>query len=234
MKTLGVIPARGGSKGIPRKNISDLLGRPLLVWSLEAVQTSHLARTIVSTDDSEIAETAARWGAIVPFLRPHELASDSAGPIPVLQHAVEFFEDRGEQFDAIMMLQPTSPMRLTKDIDGAIEKMERDPAATSVISVVAAEEKHPARMKYLRDGILVDPPFCESRENQPRQELEPMYLRNGSIYLVRRDTLMMEASLKGSRCLAQIISPRRSVNVDSPFDFEMASWLMSNKSWRDW
>jgi CMP-N,N'-diacetyllegionaminic acid synthase len=234
MRVLGVIPARGGSKSVPRKNIRELAGKPLIAWTIEAAKSSRLTRVIVSTDDHEIAETAARWGADVPFTRPAELATDSARAIPVLQDALRFCEEHGERYDALMMLQPTSPMRLAYDIDRALATMEEDPRCTSVISVVPVGEFHPARMKYLQDGLLVDPPFCEAYENQPRQELVPMYIRNGAIYLVKTATLMKDGSLKGSRCLALVLPRNRSVNIDSPFDFDLASWLMARPDWRQW
>jgi CMP-N,N'-diacetyllegionaminic acid synthase len=234
MRVLGIIPARGGSKGVPRKNIRDLAGKPLLAWTIEAAKGSRLSRVILSTDDQEIADVGRKYGADVPFIRPLEHATDSARAIPMLQHAVKALEDQGDRYDAVMMLQPTSPMRLPRDIDGALEKLGKDPEATSVISVVPVGEFHPARMKYLDGDLLVDPPFCEAYENQPRQELTPMYIRSGSIYLVRRRILMETGSLKGTRCLAQVMPKHRSVNIDSPFDFEQAEWLLAKPDWREW
>lgn len=234
MRTLGIIPARGGSKGVPRKNIRELAGKPLLAWTIEAAKGSRLDRVILSTDDEEIAAVGRRFGADVPFLRPAEHATDSARAIPMLQHAVKACEDAGDRYDAVMMLQPTSPMRLSRDVDGALEKLAADPSADAVISVVPVGEFHPARMKYLEGNLLLDPPFCEAYENQPRQELVPMYIRSGSIYLVRRDTLMVKGSLKGRRCLAQVMPKNRSVNIDSPFDFDLASWFMAKPDWKEW
>ena len=234
LRTIGIIVARGGSKGVPRKNVRNLVGKPLIAWTIEAAKLSRLSRVIVSTDDSEIASTAAKFGAEVPFIRPSNLATDSAPIIPVLQHAVNFCEELEGRFEAMLMLQPTSPMRLASDIDEAISMMEVDPDSTAVISVVPVEEYHPARMKYLENDLLVDPPFCEAYENQLRQELAPVYIRSGAIYLVRRNTLMEKNSLKGARCLAKIMPKMRSVNIDSPFDFELASWLMSKPDWREW
>ena len=231
MRVLGVIPARGGSKGVPRKNIVPLAGKPLISWSIDAARGSRLARVLVSTDDQQIAEVARAAGAEVPFLRPPELATDSARAIPVLQHALGAMPDEGRDFDAVMMLQPTSPMRLSRDIDEAIAKLAADAQASSVISVVPVGEYHPARMKYLQDGVLIDPPFAEAYENQPRQELTPMFIRSGAIYLVRRSVLL-GGSLKGPRCLAQVMPRNRSVNIDSPFDLELAAWLMARPDWQ--
>lgn len=234
MRILGIIPARGGSKGVPRKNIRELAGKPLLAWTIDAARGSRLSRVILSTDDEEIAAVGRAFGVEVPFLRPAQHATDSARAIPMLQQAVRALEEAGDRFDAVMMLQPTSPMRLPRDIDGAIGKLESDPEATAVISVVPVGEFHPARMKYLEGDRLIDPPFCEAYENQPRQELTPMYIRSGSIYLVRRDVLMENGSLKGPRCLAQIMPKNRSVNIDSPFDFDLATWFMAKPDWKEW
>ncbi len=233
MKVLGIIPARGGSRGVSKKNIRILLGKPLIVWTIEEAMASNLTRVIISTDNEEIAEVARNAGAEVPFVRPAELATDSANAIPVLLHALHACQSDENPFEAIMMLQPTSPMRLSGDINEAIDKMSNDPLCTSVISVYQVDGEHPARMKYLEAGKLIDPPFCESRENQARQELTPMYMRSGAIYLVRKDTLMKEESLKGNRCLAQVMPKSRSVNIDSYFDFELAEWLMSRPDWRN-
>lgn len=226
MRILGVIPARGGSKGVPRKNIRDLCGKPLIAWTIESALGSRLTHTIVSTDDPEIAAICRQFGIDVPFVRPSELATDSARAIPVLKHAVAYFEAAGTKYDAVMMLQPTTPMRTAADIDEAIELLESDPRADAVISVTPVGGHHPARMKFLHGNILIDPPFVETYENQPRAELEPMYIRNGAVYLVRRDTLVLKESLKGNRCLGYIMPENRSVNIDTPLDFELAEWLM--------
>lgn len=231
MRILGVIPARGGSKGIPRKNVTLLHGKPLLVWTIEAALLSTITHAIVSTDDEEIARVAREHGIEAPFKRPSNLADDSARVIPVLQHALTYMEREHEAFDALMMLQPTSPMRTSRDIDSAIALLSADPTADSVISVVSVGGYHPARMKYLENNLLIDPPFVEMYENQPRAELRPMYIRNGAIYLVRRDTLMCYNSLKGNRCVGLILPAHRSVNIDTPFDMEFATWLMSKPNW---
>ena len=234
LNILGIIPARGGSKGVPLKNIKDLGGKPLIAWAIEeALKAKGLTKVIVSTDDRDIKNIGLEYGAEVPFLRPEELATDKARAIPVLQHAVKFLLGKGCTFNAVMMLQPTSPMRLAKDIAASIEMMVKDPGCSSVISVTGVGEYHPARMKYLEEGVLIDPPFCEAYENQPRQELRPMYIRSGAIYLVKTSVLMEENSLKGNRSLGYVMPKERSVNIDAPFDFELAEWLMSRPDWRD-
>ena len=195
MRVLGVIPARGGSKGVPNKNIKPLSGRPLIDYTIKAATTSNLDRVIVSTDSEEIASIAKELGAEVPFLRPAELADDVISPIyAVLNVLDKVLEDGDEPYDAVMMLQPTTPMRTSADIDEALALLEGT-GSDSVISVVDVGATHPARMKYLRDGKLIDPPFCEAYENQRRQELEPMYIRNGAIYLTRT-AVLREKSFK--------------------------------------
>jgi CMP-N,N'-diacetyllegionaminic acid synthase len=225
MQVLAVIPARGGSRAVPRKNIKLLSGRPLIAYTVAAAQEARrLTRTIVSTDDDEIALVARAHGAEVPFVRPAELAGDAARSLPVLQHALAACEaEDGRRYDAVLMLQPTTPFRTAADIDAAVELLERS-GGDSVISVVDVEGHHPARMKYLEGDRLVDPPFCEAYENQPRQELRPMYVRNGAIYLTRRDVLL-SGSFKGKDCRGLIMPVERSINIDTPRDFRYAEWL---------
>jgi CMP-N,N'-diacetyllegionaminic acid synthase len=226
MDVLAVIPARGGSKGVPYKNIRILGGRPLIQYSIQAAAGARtLTDWLVSTDDEAIAAIARRLGAPVPFLRPAELATDRSTAIPVMQHAVRSMEQaRGRAYEAVMMLQPTTPFRTAADIDLAIGRLGAT-GADSVISVVAVEGHHPARMKFLDADRLVDPPFVEAYENQPRQELRPMYIRNGAIYLTRRDVLMEQGSFKGNDCRALVMPAWASVNIDTADDFAHAEWI---------
>jgi CMP-N-acetylneuraminic acid synthetase len=225
MKILGLIPARGGSKGVPGKNIKLLAGKPLIAYSIDAAKHSRLAKVILSTDDEAIKEVALQYGAEVPFTRPAELATDSAKSLDVAKHALMAMEQLdGVQYDAVMLLQPTAPFRSTADIDKAIELLAQHPDADSVISVVDVEGHHPARMKYIENGRLIDPPFCEAYENQNRQELQPMYIRNGAIYLTKRDTLL-SGSYKGKMCMALVMLQHRSCNIDTLHDFDYAEWV---------
>ncbi len=227
MRVLGVIPARGGSKGIPRKNLKSLGGKPLIAHTIEAAAKSRLlTRTIFSTDDEEIAAVARSLGADVPFLRPADLATDAARALPFMVHALETIEasERAAPYDALVMLQPTAPFRAAEDIDGSIELLERT-GADSVISVVDVGANHPARMKFLDGDRLIDPPFFED-DYQPRQELEPMYIRNGAIYATRRD-ILLGGSFKGKDCRAWIMPASRSANIDTLLDFEIADWMLS-------
>jgi CMP-N,N'-diacetyllegionaminic acid synthase len=227
MRVLGIITARGGSKGIPRKNIALLLGKPLLAYTAEAALASKkLTRTVVSTDDAEIASIAKAWGVDVPFFRPPELARDDTPTIPVLQDVVRRLEYMGECYDAILTLQPTNPLRRVEDIDGAIHLLERT-GADSVISFSEVGERHPARMKFIDEqGRVTDPPFSEEFEGKPRQQLSRLYLRDGSIYLTRRSVLMAKNSLKGADCRAWIIPEERARNIDTPLDLLIVEQIL--------
>jgi CMP-N-acetylneuraminic acid synthetase len=228
LSVLGIVTARGGSKGIPRKNLAPVGGRPLLAYTAEAaLRARRLARVVLSTDDPEIARMGEALGLAVPVLRPAELARDETPTIPVVQHMVRFLEEQGEHYDAILVLQPTNPLRRDTDIDGAIGLLEQT-KADSVISFSAVGERHPARMKSIDgEGWVEDPPFGEAFEGQPRQQLPQLYLRDGSIYLTRHDVLMEQHSLKGARCQAWLMPPERSCNVDDLFDLRLAEFLLA-------
>jgi CMP-N-acetylneuraminic acid synthetase len=227
MRVLGIVTARGGSKGIPRKNICLLAGKPLLQYTADAaLAAQRITRVVLSTDNSEIAEVGRKCGLEVPFLRPPELALDDTSTIPVLQDVVRRLEAAGDRYDAVLTLQPTNPLRRPSDIDGAIELLERS-GADSVISFVDAGERHPARMKFIdAEGRVMDPPFAEQFEGQRRQELPKLFLREGSIYLTRRDVLMNQNSMKGRDCRAWIIPEDRACNIDTPFDLFLAEQLV--------
>lgn len=227
MKVLGIVPARGGSKGIPRKNLAPLLGKPLLAYTAEAALAARtLDRVVLSTDAEEIATVGRQLGLDVPFLRPAELARDETPTIPVLQDIVQRLEDDGSRYDAIFVLQPTNPLRLPEDIDGPVELLERT-GADSVLGVVDVGETHPARMKQVdEDGRVSNPDFAEAFEGQPRQQLPKMYLREGSVYVTRRDVLMRQASLQGDDCRAWIVPRERSCRIDEPLDLLLAECLL--------
>jgi CMP-N-acetylneuraminic acid synthetase len=231
MRVIGIVPARGGSKGIPRKNIVSVCGKPLLAYTAQAALASkRLSRIVLSTDDEEIAHVGSQYGLDVPFLRPPELARDDTPTIAVLQDTVQRLEAAGEHIDAIFTLQPTNPLRQPDDIDGAIELLAKT-GADSVISFVDAGEKHPARMKCIdTEGRVVDPPFAfsEVTEGQCRQELLKLFLREGSVYLTRRQILMETNSLRGKDCRAWIIPEDRACNVDTPFDLFMVETLLKH------
>lgn len=226
MKILGVIPARGGSKGVPRKNIKNLGNIPLIGHTIKAALESNVYKLVVSTEDAEIAEISLKLGANVPFKRPIQFAQDNSRSIDVAINALlETEKIYNEQYDAIIMLQPTTPFRNKNDINNSIDILINNSDADSVISVVNVEGHHPARMKYINNNILIDPDFCEKHENQNRQELLPMYIRNGAIYLTKRN-ILLQNSFKGHKSCAYIMPLERSINIDNQNDFEYAKWLL--------
>ena len=226
IRTLAVVPARGGSKGVPGKNVRPLGGRPLVVHTIaSALACPLLTDVVVSTDDEAIRELAIAHGAEAPFLRPTELATDTALAIPTVQHAVGEMEAlRAEPYDYVVMLQPTAPLRSAADITeslGALMASDAD----GVISVVPVGNWHPMKMKRFVDGLLVDyerPPV----ENPPRQLLPPVYIVNGAIYACRRDVLMLRGTFRGERCLGYVMPVERSVNIDTEADFHVAEYYL--------
>lgn len=231
MRVVGVVTARGGSKGIPRKNLYPLCGKPLLQYTAEAaLGARRLTRVVLSTEDTEIAEVGRHCGLEVPFMRPAHLAADDTPSVPVVEHALRALEALGDRYDAVCVLQPTSPLRRSEDLDGAIDLLEQS-GADSVISFVDVGERHPARMKTITaDGRVVDPPFCEQFEGQRRQDLPKLYLREGSIYLSRTRVVFEQHSLKGRDCRAWLIPPERACSIDSPLDLFLAEQLLRLQS----
>lgn len=230
MRVLGLIPARGGSKGVHRKNVRLLAGKPMLEYTaqaaLDSVANGVLSRVILSTDDHEIAEVGRACGLDVPFMRPPSLALDGTPMLPVIQHAIRFIHGCGDDYDAVCLLQPTNPLRCASDIERAV-RLLNDTGADSVISFVRVGDKHPARMKLIGDdGRVTDPPFTESFEGQRRQDLPPLYLREGSIYLTRTSILMDKASLSGEDCRALMMPEERAINVDTILDLMLAEHLL--------
>jgi len=227
LRVLGIIPARGGSKGVPRKNIRTLSGRPLIYYTIAAcLKSERLTDFVLTSEDREILDIAQSLGCPV-LERPQELALDETPSLPVIQHAlIEQEKQCNDRYDAICLLQPTNPLRIASDIDGAVELLTAT-GADSVISFTPVGERHPARMKTIdADGRVHDPEFAEAFEGQRRQELAPFYLRDGSIYLTRRDVLVNQHSLKGDDCRAWIIPPERARNIDEPLDIFFVTQLM--------
>jgi CMP-N,N'-diacetyllegionaminic acid synthase len=230
-KLLAVIPARGGSKAVPRKNICLVGGKPLIAYTIEtALAARHLLyRIVVSTDDEEIACVARAYGADVPFLRPAHLAGDMVPTLPVLQHAVRFIEGQDQvTMDWVLLLQPTAPLRIPEDIEEALA-LARQGGCDSVISVVQVFAVHPILMKRIEDNRLL--PYCmEEKEGTRRQDYQPAaYMRNGAIYLTRRDVLMERNSLWGAISRPYIMPPARSVSIDNELDLKLVDMIVQER-----
>jgi len=231
LKILAVIPARGGSKGVVRKNIRSICGKPLIAFTIETALAArhHLFRTIVSTDDSEIAAVARDHGADVPFLRPAELAGDKVPTLPVLQHAVNFIEAQDDiKLDWVLLLQPTAPLRVLEDIEASLTVASQN-KCDSVISVVQVFAEHPILMKRIEDNRLL--PYCiEEKEGTRRQDYQPpAYMRNGAIYLTRRDILMDKNSIWGEFIRPYVMPPERSISIDSELDLKLVELILQGR-----
>ncbi len=223
MKILGIIPARKGSKGIKNKNSKKFAGKPLIYWTIKPALKSNLDKVMVSTDSDNIIKYSRDHGAEVPFKRPSNISQDKSKTIDVIKHAINFYKKKNEVFDAVMLLQPTCPLRNISDINNSIKILKNNKSLSSVISVQDVNAFHPARMKFMgKKNLLKDPIFCEKNENQPRQDLPKMYIRSGLIYLTRINTIIKHNSIKGKKSYGIITPPSRAFNIDDLSDFKIA------------
>ena len=224
-KVLALVTARGGSKRLPRKNVLTFSGKPLIAWSIEAgLDSEYVDRLVVSTDDEEIAKISKAYGADVPFMRPLELASDTASSIDVTRHAIQLLENNGEVFDYLLLLQPTSPLRTSRHINEALELfINRN--VDAVVSVTEVE--YPVEWtSVLPDDLSLDG-FCRDEEKVKRSQSFPKrYRTNGAIYLWRLIILMQENSFIPSKngC-AYIMERNESIDIDERIDFLVAEQL---------
>ncbi|MCG8315922.1 MAG: acylneuraminate cytidylyltransferase family protein [Pseudomonadales bacterium] len=226
-RVLAVTLARGGSKGVPQKNIRNLCGKPLIGFTIdEALKSKYIDFYMVSTDSQEIAEVSRRFGASIPFLRPKEFASDTATSASALIHAVECLKQEGMEFDYIVELMATNPLKTVSDIDGCIEKaiLADLPCCVAVHRIW---DQHPSRVKKIENGILIDfyPEVPESR----RQDLDPpAYIRSGSIYVTKTSFLLDKHARYGSNSTAAYVIPEsRVINIDEMDDFRLAELKLS-------
>jgi len=221
MTLLALIPARGGSKGIPRKNIRPFYGKPLIQWTIEAALAApSIHRVVVSTEDHEIAELALAGGAEVPFLRPAELASDEAPGISPVLHALAQLQEVSD----LLLLQPTSPLRGVEDIE-AIIKLRSQAGCASAVSLTPSP-KHPAWMYSLNHEQWLEP-LLEVDEIHCRQQFPPAYVLNGALFLASRGFLVREHSFIRDDTLGYVMPVERSVDIDTPLDWQWAEFLAS-------
>ncbi len=231
-EVLAIIPARGGSKGIPRKNIRNFAGHPLIAYSIAAaLQARRVTRVIVSTDDPEIGEVARAYGAEVPFLRPAELAQDTTLDLPVFQHALAWLTaNEAYAPDVVVQLRPTSPIRPVGLVDEAVRILLEHPEADSVRGVVpAGQNPHKMWRIDLQTGQmknLLDVPGVPEPYNAPRQVLPPVYWQTGHIDVIRPITILEKNSMSGDVILPVMIDPRYTVDIDSLSDWMRAEWLV--------
>ena len=230
---LAVIPARGGSKSIPHKNVVPVAGKPLIAWTIEvALKSPSLERVVVSTDDPEIAKIARQYGAESPFTRPIDLALDDTPSIDVVVHTIRWVEEH-ENYrpDFMMLLQPTSPLCITEDIEQVVQiALEKD--GDGVVSVCIAHN-HPYWTKRIaKDGTVVDylpkAPKCTRRQGLP-----PAYALNGAIYLARREVLLNQKTFYTEKTYAYIMPQERSLDIDTPWDLYLADLILKDRMKRE-
>jgi len=226
---LAVVPARGGSKGIPKKNLRPAGGRPLIVRVGDVVrQVKEVDRAIVSTDDREIADAAAGAGLDAPFLRPTDLSSDTASSLDVVIHALTTMEMAdGRRYDIVVLLEPTSPLRTAEQVSAAIAMLV-DGGWDSVWTVSETDSKaHPLKQLVVTDGSLE---FYDPRgaDVTARQQLRPVFHRNGVAYALTRDCLLSQGTLKGRRAAALPIAGTH-VSVDTEDDLALVEWILARR-----
>ena len=229
---LGIIPARGGSKGVVRKNIRPVAGRPLIAYTFDAVKDSRrLTRTVLTTDSPEIAEVGCAAGIEVPFFRPPELAEDTTPTLPVIQHALDWLATQESYVpDMLAILQPTAPLRRGEDIDKAIELLTTSDADSVVSVTLVPSHFNPNWQFYVEDDNLrLLTGGSPSQVLPRRQGFERTYTRNGAIYAFWHRTISQMGSIYGERCLPFIMPKERSVNIDDEVDLLMAEAMLQRR-----
>lgn len=227
---LGLIPARGGSKGLPGKNIKPLLGKPLIAWTIEqAVESRYLDDVIVNTDDREIASIAAEYGAEVPFMRPAHLASDESPVMDAIIHALDQLEGRGRKFDYLVLLEPTAPLREPGNIDDAIEKLiDNEDRADSIIAVGKLGANHPYLVRKIDDDEYLKPFVLPQRKRDTRrQELPDAYIPCGVIYMSKVEVLRQTRTwFYQERTLPFVTKRWQDFTIDDEWDFLCVESIM--------
>lgn len=223
------MPARGGSKRVPRKNLRFLLGKPLVVWALEAaLGAERLDRVVVSSDDAEILEVVRAYGERVPLFRPPELASDTAPAISYVQHALGVLERDGtRRYEAVAIVQPSSPLTLPEDIDRTLALLDAS-GADSAVSVVKLDHAiHPAKLKVMSESRLL--PYLEEEAGRmAARDLPEIFVRNGSVYASRRETVEA-GTIVGSDCRGYVMPRDRSVDINDEMDLLFAEFLLQRR-----
>jgi CMP-N,N'-diacetyllegionaminic acid synthase len=227
-KLLALVPARGGSKRLPGKNIIDFYGKPLIAWTIEAALLSkYVDRVVVSTEDKEIAEISKEYGAEVPFIRPSILASDRASTIDVVIHAITTLSKFKDEYEYIILLQPTSPLRSFEDINNSVELLTTT-NSEAVISVCETEHS-PLWCNTLPESKSLERFLDKKLINKRSQELDIFYRLNGSIYLCRTDRIVKENTFFiEDKIIAYIMAQESSVDIDTTLDLMYASAVMKN------
>jgi len=225
-RVVAIIPARGGSKGIPRKNIKNLNGKPLIAYTIEeALNSKYVDRVILSTEDLEIAEISKTFGAEVPFLRPKELAQDDTPGIEPIIHAINYLlYDENYNFDYVMCLQCTSPLRNSKQIDQGIYDIYTKDAYSAVS--VCESEVNPYWMKVIKNGKMVDY-LSDNKFYARRQDLPVVYRLNGAIYIAKVEIILNNKNWYTNNTIPIVMDKFTSIDIDDEIDFKFAEFLLN-------
>ncbi len=225
MKVLAIIPARMGSKGVFQKNIRIVMDKPLLYYTVAVAKKAQKISELVLSTDSQIIADAIKDIEMNVQIRPEDLASDESSVIDTVFYVVEDFMKKGVAFDAVMLLQPTSPLRLATDIDKCIDLLFQQEDIDAVISVVKVTDHHPARMYSLekKNHMLS---LHEGGETARRQDLEELFIRNGAIYLIKTEALFREKTLMPKNKLAYVMDKRWAINIDEEIDFDLLEVIL--------
>ena len=227
MKSIAIIPARSGSKGLKDKNIKDLCGKPLIAYTIEAAINSKMFDIVmVSTDSEKYAEISRKYGAEIPFLRSSATSSDTASSWDVVREVLERYKDLGQVFDNIMLLQPTSPLRTAKDIVDAFQ-LKKKKRAKAIVSVCEMDHS-PLWSNTLPESLSMEG-FIQTN-SVPRQQLPTYYRINGAIYLVETSILHSDKRIFDNNCFAYIMPRDRSVDIDTELDFDIAEVVIQDNN----
>ena len=229
-RVIAIIPARGGSKGLPNKNIRPLCGKPLIAWSIEkAKQSRYIDVVLVTTDSPAIADVGRQYGAAVPFLRPAELATDHASTYDVIRHALAHYRNAKRlEFDYTVLLEPTSPLREDDDVDRMLSTLQSRADSFDAIVSVGQVTEHPSIMKRL-DGERVQP-FCpELAQTSRRQDNAPAYFPYGVAYIAKTPTLLEENTFYARRCLGFPVKRYQNYEIDDIYDFLCVESVMRHQ-----
>jgi len=231
---LGIITARGGSKGLPGKNIRVMNGKKLIEWTVEAAKkSSYLDTVMVTTDSVQIGNVAKESGAEVPFMRPSELAGDTVSSFDTIKHTIDFYEDKlGKSYDYVVLLEPTSPLRESVDIDRAIEQLFENEEAESIVGVCKAEAAHPSFLAVKDEGGFLSGYMGRSVEAIRRQELDDVYFFEGTVYASETDVLKKKRSFYHDRTIGYVVPKWKSPEVDDIYDFIMIEAVMKYKGYK--
>jgi CMP-N,N'-diacetyllegionaminic acid synthase len=227
-KIISIIPARGGSKGLPGKNIKPLLNKPLIGWTIEQARTSkYIDEIFVTTDSHEIADIAKQFGIDVPFLRPKELASDTSSSMDVVEHVIKYYETNNKFFDYIILLEPTSPLRKKNDIDSAIEIVIENQEADGIVSVGEVHLEHPMIIKKINNSNRLEPYIFDTQKIYQRQQADKAYFPYGVIYMIKTSIFNVKKAFYTDNIIPYFIERWQNYEIDDQIDFEVIQNLIN-------